>query len=1109
MDLKTNIQVNSEANLGPLQNVIKEVSKATVATNFLSKAQKLLGKNTDEINDFTKSYVLSLGDLLDTAKKIPDRLREIGSEQNLVNKIFESFVNSNSLPSYTQFAESAKELATNINDTSRATGIAVNDMSKLANFAHQNGLEFDTLNDLLVTLAQNLGEVAQGEGEDMEKALNALGVSSKDASGKVREALPVFLDISRAFDKYQDGVTKSALAGKILDEEGTKYIGAISKAHRAFADLNPIMGSNFVAVVQSAGKATKDLNLAFSQLGAEIGTRLMPITTAITNIVTKFIKTLLQLPKPIKDIIVYIGLAIASFGTFLLVINTVTTAISVFKVALNGAILAIKGFASIGFLTKGLGVLTGAIQAAAAPLAPLMAGLSGVNTTMAGTSSGLSLVRSALMLLNNPITAIIAGIVAIGVVLYASNQNFRNWVNGIGRLVGTELYYYIVGASVMFKQFVADVGTQLSRVGQGLSDFFGKRVVPVLAGVVEGLVTMFNGFFGWIFDGFNAVAGKIIDLYNLLPEAVRNVLGQIGSFSANIISNMPIFRQTQKLIQYVQGIKQRGVDVVVGNARQKDIDAMNQIRGSNIKKPELIPIPEPTKPITTVKPKPEPTTGKPTKPKEPPKPVTPTKPKDTGAQDAKKHAAALKDSRSSINDLSKDVDRFIQDLKAKSLDLSDTLRQILISFDGFVESNNKIVAMKFPTMAETIKTKYTELFEILGIDLDKIISESRENYSQKVKEIDDELEEIFRKFKDATGQEHPDKPNIKNILTRSKERLKSGFENMATFEEIIKSIETILPKLQEDFENILNPQIEQLKTAQENKRVLEETVKLMKTGLNEEDAKTLALNRLNRQESFDGLQELINQATERRKKLNVNVVSADAINSLDKYIALLEETKQKWSDIGNRIDNAAIETKKLEKKQRELAEKQERNKQIAQGVAQAIGQGLGQVFDLLFTKTENFGQALLNISAGILKTIADQMLQIMVIAPIVNSLTKGFGKLLGVSFAQGGVMTDRGPMPLKTYARGGIATSPQLTLFGEGRMPEAFVPLPDGRRIPVAMQGNGGGGGDNISVNVNVDASGSQVSGNPGQGDQLGHAIAQAVQLEIVKQKRPGGLLYA
>jgi hypothetical protein len=55
-------------------------------------------------------------------------------------------------------------------------------------------------------------------------------------------------------------------------------------------------------------------------------------------------------------------------------------------------------------------------------------------------------------------------------------------------------------------------------------------------------------------------------------------------------------------------------------------------------------------------------------------------------------------------------------------------------------------------------------------------------------------------------------------------------------------------------------------------------------------------------------------------------------------------------------------------------------------------------------------------------------------------------------FESGGVMTSHGPLPLHRYASGGIATSPQLALFGEGRTPEAYVPLPDNRGIPVVMK---------------------------------------------------------
>lgn len=66
----------------------------------------------------------------------------------------------------------------------------------------------------------------------------------------------------------------------------------------------------------------------------------------------------------------------------------------------------------------------------------------------------------------------------------------------------------------------------------------------------------------------------------------------------------------------------------------------------------------------------------------------------------------------------------------------------------------------------------------------------------------------------------------------------------------------------------------------------------------------------------------------------------------------------------------------------------------------------------------------------------------------------GSGSSFGGAFslyANGGVMTSKGPMPLKKYSTGGVANSPQMALFGEGRTPEAYVPLPDGKNIPVKM----------------------------------------------------------
>jgi lambda family phage tail tape measure protein len=142
-----------------------------------------------------------------------------------------------------------------------------------------------------------------------------------------------------------------------------------------------------------------------------------------------------------------------------------------------------------------------------------------------------------------------------------------------------------------------------------------------------------------------------------------------------------------------------------------------------------------------------------------------------------------------------------------------------------------------------------------------------------------------------------------------------------------------------------------------------------------------------------------------------------------------------------------------------------------------------------------------SLASSILADMARMLIQQQIMAPLMAAAKAGFG------FANGGIMTDGGPLPLKTYSNGGIANSPQLAVYGEGRMPEAYVPLPDGRTIPVTMKGGGGDSSvNNVTVNVSVENGGDQVKGDQGA-DNLGRVIANVVKTELINQKRPGGLL--
>ena len=102
----------------------------------------------------------------------------------------------------------------------------------------------------------------------------------------------------------------------------------------------------------------------------------------------------------------------------------------------------------------------------------------------------------------------------------------------------------------------------------------------------------------------------------------------------------------------------------------------------------------------------------------------------------------------------------------------------------------------------------------------------------------------------------------------------------------------------------------------------------------------------------------------------------------------------------------------------------------------------------------------------------------------------------------GGKTITGGLFKMLGFADGGRPPVNRPSIVGE-KGPELFVPRSSGNIIP----NNKLGGGNTNNVVVNVDASGSDVQGDEEQATQFGSAIATAIQSELIRQQRPGGLL--
>jgi hypothetical protein len=140
-------------------------------------------------------------------------------------------------------------------------------------------------------------------------------------------------------------------------------------------------------------------------------------------------------------------------------------------------------------------------------------------------------------------------------------------------------------------------------------------------------------------------------------------------------------------------------------------------------------------------------------------------------------------------------------------------------------------------------------------------------------------------------------------------------------------------------------------------------------------------------------------------------------------------------------------------------------------------------------------KSLQQVAVDLLNSIANKLLDVAVNMAL-------FGAMSGTGTGGGllGGLFKPSPTP-RARAQGGSVTAGQPYLVGE-RGPELFMP---GRSGGIAPTGSFGGAGVNVTVNVTT--GGSSVQGDQTQGRQLGIAVAAAVQSELIKQKRPGGLL--
>ena len=179
-------------------------------------------------------------------------------------------------------------------------------------------------------------------------------------------------------------------------------------------------------------------------------------------------------------------------------------------------------------------------------------------------------------------------------------------------------------------------------------------------------------------------------------------------------------------------------------------------------------------------------------------------------------------------------------------------------------------------------------------------------------------------------------------------------------------------------------------------------------------------------------------------------------------------------------------------------------KTVQESMADVVIKGIKGMEDALVDFVMTGKLSFRNLANSIIADMVRIAIQQSITMPFSNFIKGIFGNANGNAFVDGKV---------QKYAYGGtVVRKPTvfpmsnggIGLMGEAGA-EAILPLKRGSNGKLGVQSTGSSIGNIV---VNVDASKTSANANNGQAEMFGKMLASAVQDELLRQQRPGGILY-
>lgn len=449
-----------------------------------------------------------------------------------------------------KYADLMAKGATLANTDVRGLGEALSGVSATAN-NYKQSVDSTTLS--LLRLAEQ--NITGGEASTMlaramadiytptskaKKALDELGISAYDGSGKARDFNDIVDELSKAFAGMSDEEA-NATKNQIFTTYGMNAFNKMTAATTETVDkfktgLKDATGSAAQQAETQLDNLKGSLTLLQSALegaGIVIGQRLTSYIRKLADFINVLVTGFNNLTDAQQDMIVRIGLVAAAIGPVMLIMSKLFKFVS----------MAVTAFKTFGTTMQTIKTSIDLVRAGYAGLAMQMGGIPAIiSSLMAGFSGMLVPVLS--------VVAVIGVLVAAFVTLWKTNETFRNKIVSVFDEVKAK-----IGESInSIKETLSNLNVDFSGVINALKSLwlgFCNIIAPLFTNAFQGVATVIESVMTVIEGIVQTAVGIINGDAELFTEGIgtifsglltgitglaSNILSLVGELGANILS---------------------------------------------------------------------------------------------------------------------------------------------------------------------------------------------------------------------------------------------------------------------------------------------------------------------------------------------------------------------------------------------------------------------------------------------------------------------------------------------------------------------------------------------------------------------------------------------